>query len=1148
MNKNTKRLMALSILLTSGIHQRLSQVQAQEIASPIATSQNLSSSVTNESLTSPSSDAINTDVLTQADLQNQTTTSETAPSSSTDAVEQALPSETITETNLPSQPELGSVQTSATNQATNSATQSSSIVPPTTSATTQQAPSTQPLQLKDVEAEIANAIIQRVNDLRVLNGLNKLEKNQSLEEAANTLVNQHPISEDFIAKNGGVHNLDTTTAKEAGFQSDYVPANHLYTEYTLENLQNLDLKTLASDFVNKWYLDLADTQKLHRQQMLTKDWTQTGVGVDILPKVMVGDYSNEYLKSKFGDTVATKTIVELLDGFQIHVTQYFGNQDKSATNSTVGLNQSVSLENYESFIKNQVGKEELNPNTGIKVLLDSQTANQEIALQSKINQTHGTELQDLINKPLEIAGPFSEETLMAHLKLTREPLNEGSLTEQLKSQILEKLQQDQSGTDIKVVELTKNQSTLSQWKLVNQNGQKDLIPLSTNQSQTRPADKQFSMTPSNIFNSRDEAIQYGQQMLADKPNYYFSLAKMADGKYSVWFTEKMVLRQDTKYILEHEALYKRYAEDLIQDLAKMYVDFTAEVYVRPDQRSAQDYDRDGIVDTLYGIRINPSTPTQDLGLSLPETDAWMSLYKPLGKGEQDMVFEEADGLVSTHTLSVSLPWDAKYVPLYYSEGSMASNYYSNGIIEQHFINQDILNNPYYKSYELAKQAANSSGLTSNYKIIRMPLGYTYINTNKQNTNIPERTNVYLATNPNTLANSIDNYANYYKLRYDIFELGGLYMATLYPESMPNPANESYFDDKDKAIIAAQEYLSSHPDTYYDIFRVDDKYIVRYANNRLETRWVPDAMFFQNDSEADQFANFISKQVRTYDYEVVPDRYGFYKIKTNCIVYFDDQDGLLLIPQYLSSGNSGILGQDTGYGTQLADVYAKFRRQAVGNTDPQPTPGPIDDLNLWNEDGAGSDNAWNYLPNTPIVSAVENIQTNSPVVGASQAQAAILQNLGLSMTGLSSNQADQQDLMMRRIRLVMKESNLNQWINFLLTNLFAPDQTSHDHLKEAFDLLYQLEVLFKDSTQTEFAEPVPVEVVLFQGEEVDQVVEMNPSTNEELGTIGFQVEERPLNQVLEDFPQLEKELSGYDKVQVLTFQLKQANNFAVKFKK
>lgn len=1214
MNRKTRRLLALTIILSTGIHQRLAYVKAQEVENLIQTSE-VSSSI--QSMKDSGS------LIDATDLEK-----------ATDQIE-LLGEETEVESDV-EQPLTEKLESTSSEK--NQSDESNSIQdePKTDTISKPKEVISTSIQMSDIQKGISEAIIQRVNDLRTLNNLKPLTSSVKLEEAANILVAKKPISKEFLEQNNwDAHNQDRDVAKAVKYKSAFVPANHLYTEFILKDLNDLDLKKFASNFVNKWYLDLADSSHRHRNQMLGEKWIETGVGVWIQPKVMVGDYRNEYIKSKFGDTLSSKTMVELLDGYDIFVTQYFGSgdlseekntpEDMTPSNSKKTNKESVSLENYTEYVLSQIGLGEFNPQTKNYVELTEDMAYKEIKRQEKINNKYAIDYSGYVDSEIKLDGKFSPENIIKELTYFRDIITTNILPENISEQIMNKISKDDSGIEINVIEVLKEDRIFNNYKISkDSNNFSKLIPYSPVKMLSGEIDKDYSIIKENLFNDLQKAIDYGNEIIANLKDYYFSIAQMKDGQYSVWFTKKMIMREDTKAIIDHTK--NDPFEDFLFDLQQIYIGIEKrlteksndsqpvineipdnkqpasnlntpvttyantqanDMITLPKAETARPF-ASVVIDTRgsYVIDLNSSvfsdnTPVlksiHPIKILVDDTLELINLDV-----EKDTFVRELSDMLSGVTYEyIAVPWNSKYLKQFdkNNDGWVAFNRYVD------FGNETInYSNTYQEAEKKGASIAKSgekvlvSRTAQGYYFIVVPeevyssnfntiddlkIGYKTLGDTKQfNVNpSPElggytieitrprlsneplwaeedKQNVYIYNSLDELKTDLSLYASHFGQRYDIYELGGKYAVAFEALATQNPDNEKVFKSIEMAQNKAKEFLAKNPGYFYDIFQVDDVFVVRYGESRLETRWNPDAFYFRNKQDADHFAQFVASQVRSYEYSIVPDRNGYYKIDTEKIIFHDDQDGLVLLAAYLASGNSGILGQDSVHDS-YQDIYEDLRRKNLVVINPS-----LDDFDIWYEPTT-LDFDWTYVPTVYAEDKSQTTDTLGQTLTPISAQNEITRNLGLLGTVA---QTAPQDAMMKRIRLVLTDVNLSQWINYVLVNLFGEDQTGYEAFKEKYDLFYQLEVLFKDSTQETFAEPLKVELVLLPGEEVDTVIEHDITTLEEKGTIGFQVEERTLDQVLADFPDMHNALTGQEKVKVLTFELKQASNFAIKLKK
>lgn len=1040
----------------------------------------------------------------------------------------------------------------------------------------------QEINLEDVQRELANAVIFKVNQLRQLNGLDPLEVNPQLQVAADTLVEKQPISKEFIDTYGSSHRLDTQIAQESGYHSNFIPANHLFAEYSLEDLKASNLLQLASDFVNKWYLDLATPDLAHRKQMLTRQWVDTAVGVKIIPKIMLGEYKNEFVTSKFGDVVYEKNKFNLIHGFEIHLTQFFGNSVPQ--NSYTAVNDSLSLATYLDYIQAHIGEEELNPNTGSYEKLTNFKASNEINRQKRINQLNQDKYSAISDADFDLDGNYSEEELWQELLANQKIYDNQVVYQDLKDKIIDKILTHQKKDQLQVLEVFMNDQSQGQWRVSRTNTGYDLMSLNADYLQPSIQDEQFSRQTANIFADRNAAISYGKYVILKHPDYYFSLAEMNDGQFSVWFSKKMTLREDTWAAIENSYLTEEEARNLIYDLEQMYEGFVAEAVLRN-----KDELYDWLIERniLYTIKISPETPFIKIGDNFKPNEYKSGLFW-IGKAGGEEIREEIDLILRKDIEMVNIPWDSKYlhqnvfinglIPFYKYPGDQlyllpsfkteneareagqkglqagqtlhiyedrhnqfVYYYLPDNFEQNHFTNmKDLMD--YYQTlpdnllYQIGIDESN------NYKIY-----FSGIKTEEdQNLATRSRTNVYVFEDLDQLHQDISRYIDRKDQRYDIYKIGDLYAVTFQALEINASDGERAFNSLESAKEAAKKYVQAHPNFYYDIFKVDDVYVIKYGENRLETRWTPDGMFFNTQVDAQTMAKHVESLVKLYEYEIVPDHLGFYRIRTNKIVYFDDQDGLLLVPEYNSSGNSGLLGQDAPMTLEtLTNIYKLkgldnlwYNENLPDRSQPDidlPNENPWPDIDYPTDQPIAQPD-WN-LPVQPENPNINKDLLTPPTVYAEDQNTALRTGSNLQyFAQINQNGLGQKLDFNQRIRLKVNDAFLQEIVNYLLQ--FMQDLSSPNLL------FYQIDFIFTQPNQVDLSQPVTVEMVLLQGEEVEQVQQWDRNNQLVNDEIPFRIEERKVSDIEKDFPNWAEAVEGQETVKVLVFEITSAGNYSI----
>ena len=1143
-----RKLLVLSIILTSGLHQKLMQVSAQE--------------------TTPVEPKVETSTESMPSL---------IESSATDSSKIETTSAEVTETTLIENTSRVSENTEETSSET--------------------------ITLSEVETVMGDAVIDVVNNLREINGLNRLNRNENLTSAAKELVALKPISDEFKETYGDAHAQDQVIADKHGYQSDFTPANHLHLEVKLSDYQGKSLTEIASQFVNKWYLDMSNPDLAHRKQMLTNAWQETGIGVSIAPKFILGDLNNTNIKSKFGDVIVSKNTLELLDGFDIHISQYFGSTESKKDYRYV--DHSVSLPNYADYVESQIGQTEVNPMTGQEVTLDSSTAKREIRRQRWDNYL-GNQPEELQTVSVDTE---TEAKILEQLLATKSDFDRNQIEDKLQTEILDTLNDELTLTtwsNPHTLVLTKEGKTLGHWKLSPENGHLLMTSYTDNNEVETNLDDKASLKENNIFSSREEAIKYGESILVNHPDHYLTIVKMKDEKYSVWFPEKRVMTEEMKLLFEHYSDTKSHVEDVLHDLKLIYKNIDADIierkistlhpniklddesngveyYLRFTETSDIEYGKVSLEKLLKELNINIWNKTSHLShldSGLKSEYDFLEYYsdREQTEGNDSIFFETIDlpynlkilernygdfpsttsfpklsyllfnidkvtenFLSNQEVTSVRIPgWD----DFYYKEVINEKDYYHsdlgpNGINYFHNIYQNInealdtVIRNYHKGYAitLSRSHIGTSGIENYWIEPYYPLD--------NNSNYLERfsqmkSNIYIYDNMTDL--EIDgmgyNLWTIHHATFDVYNMGGMY-SVQYNPLIPKEDSKKYaYNNFEAALNAAKQHVESNPKLFYDIFKVDDTYIVKYSENRIQTRWNPDNMYFDKSENAEKFAQYISSQVRDFDYEIIPDRIGFYRIKTKNILFKDDQDGLFLIPEYIGTGNSGSLGQNMPSGKlNLTDMYQEFRRKP-GTMNPEVANVPM--VSGWD----------------PVVFA-EDDQTQAGNSEKTKVHTSPSNsNHTIKYSFKAKNKANQVSVETRfsRVRFNPSDKVLQQLINFLFTDLFSQTLYLDPEIKERFDLFYQMELMFKDLENQELSEPTEIQILLYDGEEVEEVVLYDTEKNEDIKSLDFEIKEVPVAELPEEFASYDKTKIKGDTSRILVFSITTSGDYGIQFKK
>lgn len=1167
-----RKLLMLSIILTSGLHQKLMEVSAQE--------------------------------ETSVEPKVETSTEAMTPV-------QEFP---VTDTPVI---EKTSVEVSETSSIKNT----SSVLETTVETTSET------ITLSEVESVMGEAVIDVVNNLREINGLNRLNQNDALTKAAKELVALKPISDEFKETYGDAHAQDQVIADKHGYQSDFTPANHLHLEVKLSDYQGKSLTEIASQFVNKWYLDMSNPDLAHRKQMLTKAWQETGIGVSIAPKFILGDLKNTNIKSKFGDVIVSKNTLELLDGFDIHISQYFGSTE--AKKDYRYVDRSVSLPNYADYVESQIGQTEVNPMTGQEVTLDSDTARREIRRQRWDNYL-GNQPEELLTVSVEAE---IETKILNRLLSTKSSFNSIIIEDLLQKEILNKLNDELTLTEWSsphTLIIEKDQEILGQWKLSPNMGQLALSPYIDNSQPNQSITNQPK-----IFETNEAAIEYGERVIRQYPDHYLTLVRMRDGKIATWFPEKQIMTEELKLTFNSVVAHQADILALKHDLAQIFKGFEAEIIQAPEsiQKNKDlfySYNDGDNNPKVYQLKISENTPIVygDISLSEIYNDiskkydiVWpiynvyhpedLDLTTPLTPGDfltniQPDKFDQlitsyrepSDMVMHDYYTFLDIPYNALYInrTLYLEQSfpsakklSRLSHYllYWNQYLDLIKENKpELLENDYFvltnlsniftkNYYDTVKDTLDKSEALASIQKLRDRYGDTFTigikrepyyfypkwikteNTKHLEGIFSDKNNIYMFSDEDSIIADSKLY-NLYNLGvwisgdsdmvhqdgYHVYKMGDMYSVEYIPAFKEDDGIRYAYESLDQAITAAKTYVETNPKLFYDIFKVDDTYIVKYSENRIQTRWNPDNMYFDQSTNAEKFAQYIASQVREFDYEIIPDRIGYYRIQTNKILFKDDQDGLFLIPEYIGTGNSGSLGQNmTPDGLNLTDMYQEFRRKPgttqPGTTQPVAPNFPIVDdqspMVFAEDDKIKGENSGE----TKIHANPSN--SNAPIKYRLKSQPQKSSHRG---------QANQTSVESRfsRVRFNPSKSVLEQIMNVIITDLISQTLDLSDEVKTRFDLFHHIELMFKDLSDQELSEPMDVQVLLYDGDDVEAVVLYDQTTEKDIESIDFEIKEVPVGELPEEFAGYDKTKIKGDIARILVYKITQSGDYGIQFKK
>ena len=135
----------------------------------------------------------------------------------------------------------------------------------------------------------------------------------------------------------------------------------------------------------------------------------------------------------------------------------------------------------------------------------------------------------------------------------------------------------------------------------------------------------------------------------------------------------------------------------------------------------------------------------------------------------------------------------------------------------------------------------------------------------------------------------------------------------------------------------------------------------------------------------------------------------------------------------------------------------------------------------------------------------------------------------------------------RVALKISDQSLEQMINILIEDLFDSQNPLDPEIQNHFDLFYHFDVMFKELSHDDLAEPMVVQVLLYDGEEVEDVVRYDIEEHEDIESIDFDVEEVSIEKLSEDFAGYDKAKIKGDTARILVYKITQSGDYGICFK-
>lgn len=157
--------------------------------------------------------------------------------------------------------------------------------------------------------------------------------------------------------------------------------------------------------------------------------------------------------------------------------------------------------------------------------------------------------------------------------------------------------------------------------------------------------------------------------------------------------------------------------------------------------------------------------------------------------------------------------------------------------------------------------------------------------------------------------------------------------------------------------------------------------------------------------------------------------------------------------------------------------------------------------------------------------------------------------GLSPTKVSYRKIANQSEMKKSSRVALKisDQSLEQMINILIEDLFDSQNQLDPEIQNHFDLFYHFDVMYKDLSQDDLVEPIVVQVLLYDDEEVGDVVQYDIEEHEDIESIEFDVEEVSIEKLSEDFAGYDKAKIKGDTARILVYKITQSGDYGIRFK-
>ncbi|MGX7107252.1 CAP domain-containing protein [Hutsoniella sourekii] len=964
------------------------------------------------------------------------------------------------------------------------------------------------LRVADVEAELSSAIQHSVNELRAHNNQETLQIDSQLQEAADKLVKTDPIGSESDRKDP--HANDDQYARQAGFQQsnirqEAVPvvANHAKVTYTFDQIRARNFKQLADDFVNKWFLDLSDSNKNHRKQLLVPDWNLTGIGVSITPRIIVEEVKSEHMLDKYRLLVNQELQAKLIDGFDISVTQYFGSS--RPIQSTHGLEEGVSLNSYDAYVLSQVGVKEWNPSESKFTEVSAEEANHILIEQRERN------IGAVINYPAYQESNPEAKDFFESLRANQNNILSNDVLSQLDKeleQIIDWRHHYQPGSQ-NLLSILYSEDVIGQRKVVYKDGKLEYHVI--DRDLQREIDNRYSRISSNLFNTKEDAEAYGKTVVEElgEEDYYYDLRPYyEDGNvdhYSVWFKRKRPLDLTskigfTKGELGTDDLKKfrslKYTIDsnskivISEETPVIYEDYPLLKLDRVGTRTGVK----GFISAYYWLRILHGASSESIHAS-ESVSAYQRNPNIKFYASQQEAKQVADLMLSNY----------EYLPEYAKD---ASELFSPEQLKSVKSKDDYLDlftsyiDPYnfiviYPKYWDELRDLKFKSIKSAHDFIKNNIIegldiYLWRNTDEEYGFILENEQILFTKEarmeamdlikPSVRSIIVSKNPPRYGVPH-VFKIGEFYFIQERDEFNDIIQSRVAYGSFEEAMEAGQAYVASRPEYVYDIFQVDDSYVVTYGKNLVESRWNPDRLSFNDRVTAQEMAEYIRSLpvVKKFDYQIVPNGGygGNFKIRTDSIEFTDDYNGYLLVPAYLFSGNAGVDGEHFTGENQIVDFFSHLRREN------QPTPSQPGVVLVPSESPRIVPDDENRT--IVAVESTHNVGLNPrPMIGAT--------------TPDSQAQGDSSIYQLGSLQVKLTPLGLSEVVQVLLEDY----REVQDKFKDTFAYLYNIQFVFGDVSQESLSEPAQAEIVLADGQEVDQVLRYDVVEEQILEELDFEV--------------------------------------------